>query len=37
MTHESPRFVFLHYWGKGKAIELARAIKATLDAQTGMR
>jgi hypothetical protein len=37
MTRESPRFVFLHYWGKGKAAELARAIKATLDAQAGLR
>lgn len=37
MTHESPRYVFLHYWGKGKAVELARAIKATLEVQAGMR
>jgi hypothetical protein len=33
MTHEQPRFVFLHYWGKGKADELARAVKSALDTQ----
>src|SRR5688572_11176398 len=27
MTHEEPRIIFLHYWGRGKAIELARAVK----------
>ena len=25
MTNETPRYVFLHYWGKGKAVDLARA------------
>jgi hypothetical protein len=24
MTQESPRYVFLHYWGKGKATDLAQ-------------
>lgn len=33
MTSESPRIVFLHYWGKGKATELASSVKAALDAQ----
>jgi hypothetical protein len=33
MTHENPRILFLHYWGKGKADELARAVKLALDAQ----
>ncbi len=28
MTHEEPRIMFLHYWGKGPAQELARGIKA---------
>jgi len=28
MTHEEPRIMFLHYWGKGTAEELARGIKA---------
>jgi hypothetical protein len=33
MTGEQPRIVFLHYWGTGKAEELAKAIKAALDTQ----
>src|SRR5262249_5655117 len=33
MTHEEPRILFLHYWGKGKADDLARAIKSALDTQ----
>jgi len=33
MTHESPRYVFLHYWGKGKATDLASAVRKALDAQ----
>ncbi|EIU4788368.1 DUF1259 domain-containing protein [Pseudomonas aeruginosa] len=33
MTHEEPRYVFLHYWGKGKALDLAKSVKAALDAQ----
>jgi Domain of Unknown Function (DUF1259) len=34
MTHEEPRYVFLHYWGKGRAADLARTIRAALDTQT---
>jgi hypothetical protein len=34
MTNESPRYVFLHYWGKGKAVDLARAVKKALDTQS---
>jgi hypothetical protein len=30
MTHEEPRMMFLHYWGRGKAGELARAVKEAL-------
>src|SRR5262249_42549478 len=30
MTGESPRLVFLHYWGAGPAEELARVLKAAL-------
>ena len=30
MTHEEPRMMFLHYWGRGKAIDLARAVKDAL-------
>jgi hypothetical protein len=33
MTHEEPRTLFLHYWGKGTAESLARSLKKTLDAQ----
>lgn len=33
MTHESPRYLFLHYWGKGKAVDLARSVKKALDTQ----
>jgi hypothetical protein len=35
MTHEEPRIVFLHFWGKGPAADLARGIKAALDTQKG--
>jgi hypothetical protein len=30
MTHEEPRMIFLHYWGKGKAENLAKAVKKAL-------
>ena len=33
MTGESPRILFLHYWGKGKAVDLAKAVMTALDAQ----
>jgi hypothetical protein len=33
MTHEEPQYVFLHYWGKGRAIDLAKALKAAMDTQ----
>jgi hypothetical protein len=33
MTQETPRYVFLHYWGKGRAVDLARAVKKALDTQ----
>lgn len=33
MTMESPRIVFLHYWGVGSTRELANGLKAALDAQ----
>ncbi len=36
MTQEEPRYVFLHYWGKGPAAALARGLKAALDAQSGV-
>jgi hypothetical protein len=33
MTHEEPQYVFLHYWGKGRAQDLARALRAAADTQ----
>ncbi len=33
MTHEEPRTLFLHYWGRGKADSLARSLKKALDMQ----
>jgi Domain of Unknown Function (DUF1259) len=30
MTHEQPRILFFHYWGRGNAKELAQAVKAAL-------
>jgi phage shock protein E len=34
MTHENPRYVFLHYWGRGKAADLANAIRLARGEQT---
>lgn len=31
MTHEQPRLIFLHYWGKGSAEALARGVKKAVD------
>jgi hypothetical protein len=31
MIHDQPRYVFLHYWGKGPAQELARGLRSALD------
>ena len=31
MTGEQPRMLFLHYWGRGKAVELAAAVRQALD------
>jgi hypothetical protein len=33
MTHEQPRMLFLHYWGRGNVATLAQALKMTLDVQ----
>lgn len=33
MVGEQPAFYFTHFWGKGKAAELANGIKSALDAQ----
>ncbi len=34
MIHETPRYVFLHYWGRGKAVDLAKAIRSARGEQT---
>ena len=34
MIHESPRYVFLHYWGRGTAADLAKAIRLARGEQT---
>ena len=36
MAHEKPRIFFLHYWGVGKAEQLAKGLKAALN-QTGKK
>ena len=33
MTSEKPRILFLHYWGRGKAMELAASLKKALATQ----
>ena len=33
MTLENPRYIFLHYWGRGKAADLARKVNAALRVQ----
>ena len=30
MTDDNPRILFLHYWGRGKAADLAKALKSAL-------
>jgi hypothetical protein len=29
MTHDEPRIMFFHYWGRGPAKELAHAVKSS--------
>lgn len=36
MTAEEPRILFLHYWGVGRTVDLARGLRAALD-RTGDR
>ncbi|MFZ1767495.1 MAG: DUF1259 domain-containing protein, partial [Candidatus Nitrotoga sp.] len=35
-TQEQPHYLFLHYWGKGRAVGLAKSIKKTLGVQTAL-
>lgn len=37
MIEEQPRYMFLHYWGKGRAVDPAKGVKSALDAQAGVR
>jgi hypothetical protein len=37
MSHEQPRYFFLHYWGKGKAVDLAQSLKRVLDTQAAVK
>ena len=37
MSEEKPKVLFLHYWGRGKAEDLARTLRATLDAQRSVK
>jgi hypothetical protein len=37
MAGERPKILFMHYWGRGKAEDLARALRNTLDAQRSAR
>jgi rhodanese-related sulfurtransferase len=34
MIGETPRYIFLHFWGRGKAVDLARALKTARGEQT---
>jgi hypothetical protein len=34
MIEEKPHILFLHYWGKGKAVDLANGIKSALATQS---
>ncbi len=31
MLNESPRLFFMHFWGEGDAVKLARGLRAALD------
>jgi hypothetical protein len=33
MTGEQPRVIFLHYWGIGSTVDLAKGLRAALDTQ----
>src|SRR5881392_892164 len=37
MSEEQPKVLFLHYWGRGKAEDLARTLRVTLDAQRSVK
>ena len=37
MTGETPRIIFLHFWGVGPTAELAKGLREALDTQSGSR
>ena len=37
MTFEQPRAMFLHFWGVGSTTDLAKGIKAALEAQAAIK
>jgi len=37
MTHEEPRILFLHYWGKGTVKSLTRSLRKALDIQAATK
>jgi hypothetical protein len=37
MSHEQPRYLFLHYWGKGRALDLAQSLKRVLHVQAAVK
>jgi Domain of Unknown Function (DUF1259) len=37
MSTDQPRYFFLHYWGKGKTVDLAQSLKRDLDAQAAAK
>lgn len=37
MTQDEPHYLFMHYWGKGSAQDLAKAVKKALDVQAGTK
>ena len=37
MTFEQPRAMFLHFWGVGSTADLAKGLKAALDAQAAVK
>jgi len=37
MTHEKPRYIFLHYWGRGRAEALAQSLRKALATQKAQK
>jgi phosphotransferase system IIB component len=37
MTQDEPHYLFMHYWGKGSAQDLAKAVKKALDTQASAK